>query len=160
VGSLAYAKAHEAELAGCVAVLNTDNGAGHPKGWKAEGRRDVALALEPISRSLLGGLGGGAVEMTVTFDTDHASFMLHGVPVLDLLVDGGNYGLVHHLPSDTVDKVDEHNLAAGAAVVAVTALALADSTAPFAPHVDHAAVEKIIKEDGMDEYLRYIGLWK
>jgi hypothetical protein len=160
VGSMAYVQAHEAELAGCVAVLNTDNGAGHPKGWKTEARRDVAAALEPISRTLLVGLGGDAVELTRTFDTDHAFFMLRGVPVLDLLVDPGNYGLVHHLPSDTVDKVEEHDLASGAAVVAVTAEALADSTAPFAPHVDHAAVAEILKEDAMDEYLSYVGLWR
>src|SRR5205085_2491906 len=34
LGSDAYVKAHAAELGSCLAVLNTDNGAGHPDGWK------------------------------------------------------------------------------------------------------------------------------
>src|SRR5262249_16773973 len=145
VGSLAYVRAHEAELGRCVAVLNTDNGAGHPKGWKVEGRTDVAAALRPLGKALLAGLGAAAIEQTITFDTDHGPFLLHGVPALDLLVDGGDYRDVHHKPSDTVDKVVEHNLALGAAVVAVTALALADSTAPFAAHIDHAAIAETLK---------------
>jgi Zn-dependent M28 family amino/carboxypeptidase len=47
LGSAAYAQAHAAELQNCVAALNTDNGAGHPKGWKYEGREDVKKALAP-----------------------------------------------------------------------------------------------------------------
>jgi hypothetical protein len=100
------------------------------------------------------------VELTRSFDTDHGPFLIRGVPALDLLVDDGNYREVHHKPSDTVDKVAEHNLALGAAVIAVTALALADSTAPFAAHIDHAAVAEILKEDGLDEYLAATGIWK
>jgi carboxypeptidase Q len=38
LGSYAYTQTHKSELDKCVAVLNTDNGAGHPKGWKVEGR--------------------------------------------------------------------------------------------------------------------------
>jgi carboxypeptidase Q len=38
LGSYAYVQAHLKEINKCVAVLNTDNGAGHPKGWKVEVR--------------------------------------------------------------------------------------------------------------------------
>ncbi|HEU4391861.1 MAG TPA: M20/M25/M40 family metallo-hydrolase, partial [Blastocatellia bacterium] len=57
LGSAAYIKSHRAELAKCVAALNTDNGAGHPKGWKLEGRNDLAEAMKSISSSFLEGLG-------------------------------------------------------------------------------------------------------
>jgi carboxypeptidase Q len=160
VGSISYAQQHAGEMAKCVAALNTDNGAGHPKGWKVEGRKDVEAALEPLSKSLLSQLGGQEISQEISFDTDHGPFMLYGVPALDLLVDDGNYDQVHHKQADTLDKVDAHDLADGAAIVAVTALALANADQPFAKHLDHAAEGEVLKKDGLDEYLKAQGLWK
>jgi hypothetical protein len=71
-------------------------------------------------------LSGQGLSQEVTFDTDHGHFMLEGIPSFDLWVDMTHYGEVHHKSSDTIDKVDAHNLAAGAAIVAVTAYALAE----------------------------------
>jgi hypothetical protein len=159
LGSEAYARAHAAELRSCVAALNTDNGAGHPKGWKYEGREDVRQALQPLG-ALLAGLGGEGLSEEMTFDTDHGHFFLAGVPALDLWVDMTHYGDVHHKPSDTFDKVNGHDLAAGAAVVAVTAYAIADAPAPFAPHADRKTVGEILKKSGVDELLAAVGLWK
>ena len=47
LGSHAYSQAHKKDLAECIAVLNTDNGSGHPKGWKVEGRADLKRDLQP-----------------------------------------------------------------------------------------------------------------
>src|SRR4051794_40885206 len=80
LGSTAYVKAHAAEMSRCVAVLNTDNGAGHPKGWKVEGRGDLSEALRPISSTYLADLSAGGISMDTSFDTDHGPFMLEGVP--------------------------------------------------------------------------------
>jgi hypothetical protein len=90
-------------------VLNTDNGAGHPKGWKVEGRTDLGDAMKPISQSLLAGMGGEGLSMDTTFDTDHGHFMPEGIRSLDLWVDMSGYGKVHHKSSDTIDKLDPHN---------------------------------------------------
>ena len=152
-------KAHKSELGKCVAVLNTDNGAGHPKGWKVEGRKDLADALMPISNSMLEGLGAGGRSPEVSFDTDHAHFMLDGIPALDLWVDMAHYGEVHHKSSDTIDKVDAHNLANGAAVVAVTAYAIAERNERIAPHIDHKAVGEILKKSNLEEFLKRMGMW-
>lgn len=160
VGSTAYVQNHAAELEKCVAVLNTDNGSGHPKGWKVEGRKDLKEAMQPISDSLLKDLSGSELSMKTTYDTDHGPFMLHGVPVLDLLVDMSKYGEVHHKSSDTFDKVDPLYLKGGAAIVAVTAWDIAQRAQPIAPHVDHAAVAEILKKAGLDEFLTQIGAWK
>ncbi|MEK6324077.1 MAG: M20/M25/M40 family metallo-hydrolase [Acidobacteriota bacterium] len=159
LGSAAYVKAHKAELGKCVAALNTDNGAGHPKGWKVEGRKDLADAMMSISNSLLEGLGAGGRSQEMTFDTDHGHFMLEGIPVLDLWVDRSHYGEVHHKSSDTIDKVDAHNLVAGAAVIAVTAYAIAERAEPIAPHIDHKAVGELLKKAKLDEFLKAMGIW-
>jgi hypothetical protein len=159
LGSLAYTQAHQAELDKCIAVLNTDNGAGHPRGWKVEGRKDLKDAMEPISASLLKGLSGDNLSMDVTYDTDHGPFLLQGIPALDLEVDMSHYMEIHHKSSDTFDKVDPLNFKADAAILAVTAWAIAQNPEPIAPHLDHAAVGEIVKKAGLEEFLKDLGVW-
>ena len=160
LGSYAYTQAHRDELNDCVAVLNTDNGAGHPKGWKVEGRKDLKEAMQPWSDALLKDLNGGDLSLDTTYDTDHGPFMLYGIPSLDLWVDMSKYGEIHHKSSDTIDKVDTLDFKAGEAIVAVTAYALAQDEKPIAPHIDHAAVGEILKNSKLDELLTYVGVWK
>ena len=160
LGSYAYTQSHKSELSKCTAVLNTDNGAGHPKGWKVEGREDMKQAMQPWSDGLLQGLGGGDLSMETTYDTDHGPFLLQGIPALDLWVDLGKYFEIHHKSSDTLDKVDLLDFKAGAAILAATAYALAESEKPIARHIDHAAVGAILKNAKLDELLEHVGVWK
>ena len=160
LGSYAYSLAHQNEMNHAVAVLNTDNGAGHPKGWKVEGRKDLKDAMQPWSDGLLKDLSGGGLSMETTYDTDHGPFLLQGVPALDLWVDWGNYFDIHHKASDTLDKVDDLNFKAGEALVVATAYILAQSDKPVAPHIDHKAVGDILKDAKLDELLTYVGVWK
>ena len=159
LGSAAYVRAHQSELGKCVAVLNTDNGAGHPKGWKVEGRKDVEGAMQPISKTLLADLSGGGLSQETTFDTDHGHFMIEGVPALDLWVEMEGYGKIHHKASDTLDKVNAHSLALGTAIVAVTAYAVAEREQPIAPRLDHAAVGEIVRKANLEGFLKAIGVW-
>ena len=160
LGSFAYTQAHLAEMSECVAVLNTDNGSGHPKGWKLQSRKDLEEAMRPISDSLLKDIGGGGLSLQITYDTDHGPFMLHGIPSLDLWVDMTHYSEVHHKSSDTYDKVDAIDFKAGAAIVAVTAWVIAEDPKAIAPHIDHAAVAEILKKADLDHLLVYIGHWQ
>jgi len=160
LGSYAYAQAHKSELSHCVAVLNTDNGTGHPKGWKVEGRKDLKDAMQPWSDALLKDLSGGDLSMETTYDTDHGPFLLDGVPALDLWVDMSKYFEIHHKASDTIDKVDRLDFKAGEAIVAITAYAIAQSEKPIAPHIDHAAVGAILKDAKLDDFLEHVGVWK
>ncbi len=160
LGSYAYSLNHRKEMAKCVAVLNTDNGAGHPKGWKVEGRADLKQAMQPVSDALLRDMSGGDLSLETTYDTDHGPFMLQGVPVLDEWVDMTKYFEVHHKSSDTLDKVDPLEFKADEAILAATAWALAESDKPIAPHIDHAAVGEILKNAKLDELLEEVGVWK
>jgi len=160
LGSYAYTQTHYNDLSKCVAVLNTDNGAGHPKGWKVEGREDLKKAMQPWSDGLLKDLSGGDLSLDTTYDTDHGPFMLQGIPALDLWVDMSHYMEIHHKSSDTFDKVDGLEFKAGEAIVAVTAYALAQSDTPIAPHIDHDAVEEIVKKAKLEDLLVNVGVWK
>ncbi len=160
LGSYAYTQSHKSELDKCVAVLNTDNGAGHPKGWKVEGREDLRKAMQPWSDGLLKNLNGGDLSLETSYDTDHGPFMLQGIPSLDLWVDMTHYMEIHHKSSDTFDKVDVLDFKGGEVIVAVTAYAIAQSETPLAPHIDHAAVSEILKKAKLDEMLEHVGVWK
>jgi hypothetical protein len=160
LGSYAYTQAHRSELNKCVAVLNTDNGAGHPKGWKVEGREDLRKAMQPWSAGLLKDLNGGDLSLDTTYDTDHGPFVLQGIPALDLWVDMSHYMEIHHKSSDTLDKVDGLDFKGGEVIVAVTAYAIAQSETPIAPHIDHDAVAEIVKKANLEEMLVNVGVWK
>jgi hypothetical protein len=160
LGSYAYTQAHQSELNECVAVLNTDNGAGHPKGWKVEGREDLRKAMQPWSDGLLKDLNGGELSLDTTYDTDHGPFVLQGIPALDLWVDMSHYMEIHHKASDTLDKVDGLDFKAGEAIVAVTAYAIAQSETPIAAHIDHAAVGEILNKAKLEDLLEHVGVWK
>jgi carboxypeptidase Q len=160
LGSYAYTQTHKDELDKCVAVLNTDNGAGHPKGWKVQGREDLKKAMQPWSDGLLKDLDGGELSMETSYNTDHGPFVLQGIPALDLLVDMTHYMEIHHKSSDTLDKVDALDFKAGEAIVAVTAYAIAQSETPIAPHIDHAAVEQILKGAKLEDMVENVGAWK
>jgi len=160
LGSYAYVQAHLNEMGKCVAVLNTDNGSGHPKGWKVEGRKELKDAMQPISDSLLKDIGGGGLSMETTYDTDHGPFMLQGIPSLDLWVDMKPYFELHHKSSDTYDKVDPVDFKAGSAIVVATAWVIAEAPKPIVGHIDHAAVAEMLKKEGLDQLLTDVGQWK
>jgi carboxypeptidase Q len=160
LGSYAYSQTHKDELDKCVAVLNTDNGAGHPKGWKVEGREDLKKAMQPWSDGLLKDLNGGDLSLDTTYDTDHGPFLLQGIPALDLWVDESHYFEIHHKSSDTLDKVDSLDFKGGEVIVAVTAYAIAQSETPIAAHIDHEAVSEIIKKAKLEDMLVNVGVWK
>jgi hypothetical protein len=137
LGSATYARDHHDELDRIVAVLNTDGGTGAMRGWTAPGRQDVADATRRLMRGLLDPLGPGAgavdTSMQYAFDSDHAPFVREGIPTLDLNPDDGPYEEVHHKASDTLLRVDAHNLVVGTATVALTAFAVADAPTRLAP---------------------------
>jgi hypothetical protein len=159
LGSRAYVKEHTKELDHCVAVVNTDNGAGRPRGWIVEGREDLKAALAQLVPIYLNGYGADNVSLETTFDTDQGPFMLHGIPSFDLWVDDLPYNAVHHKSSDTVDKVDPAYFKADGALVAVLAYVIAQKEQVIAAHLNHDAVGEILKKAELDGYLIAHGDW-
>jgi hypothetical protein len=161
-GSRAYVHAHDADLAHCIANINTDGGSGRVLGFLTPGRRDVAAALRPISEALLAGLGANGIDesMRYAFQSDDGAFILEGIPALDLNPDDAKYEDIHHTPSDTMDRVNRRDLAVGAATVAITAYALADAAQPIARRLDHAAIASMLAAARMDRVLQAYGWWK
>ncbi len=135
LGSNAYARAHAAELDDCVAVLNADAGTGRQLGWTAPGRSDVARVGQSVVAPTLAPIGGIEFDesMRYAFQSDGAAFVREGVPVLDLNADDSRYEEIHHKATDTLARLNSRHLAAGAAIVAATAYAVADAPDRIAP---------------------------
>ena len=112
-----------------IAYLNTDAGSGALIGWTAPGRRDVAEAARRLVQPLLAPAVPVAFDasMQYAFQSDGAAFIHAGVPTLDLNADDRPYEEIHHKATDTIERVDEHNVVAGAATVAASAYAIADA---------------------------------
>jgi carboxypeptidase Q len=161
LGSGAYVRQHIAEMSKIDAVLVTDSGSQPAKGWNVSEREDEKGSLAAL-KPLLSGLGadGVASDVEYAFQTDYAAFDVLGVPCLVLWTETDKYMLLHHKASDTFDSVVEKDLVQGAVVTAVTAYAIADSAAPFAPHLSVADAQAMIKKAGRLEeynYLKSIG---
>lgn len=157
-GSAMFIKTHRSELPGCIAVLNTDNGAGPPRGWYVNGRQDLREAMRPISARLRD-LRADGLSMDASCGSDDCPFLLEGIPALKLWVDTAQYRQVHHQASDTFDKVDANSFRAGGAVVAMTTYAIADAPSRLAPHIGQDTVRQILRTAKPDVELVY-SLWK
>jgi carboxypeptidase Q len=125
LGSRAYAATHAAEADSIQAVLVLDNGTGAITGQALQGREDLehlwAELLAPVAA-----LGADSIRSASKSGTDHLSFLPYGVPGFnfDQIVRGYNH--THHSESDTFDKAVEGDLKQAAAVMAVTAVELAN----------------------------------
>jgi carboxypeptidase Q len=125
LGSRAYAAAHVAEADSIQAVLVLDNGTGAITGQALQGRNDLehlwAELLAPVAK-----LGADSIRSASKMGTDHLSFLPYGVPGFnfDQIVRGYNH--THHSQTDTFDHAVEGDLKQAAAVMAVTAVELAN----------------------------------
>ena len=155
LGSMAYIHQHASEMKHCIVALNSSLGAGHPIGWAVRGNNELRSAMSPLSESLYG-LSGGGLKAEVKFEelSDWATFLVAGIPALDLWVDMAPYWEIHHKPSDTFDKIDVHNLTAGTAIVAVTAYQIAEQPTPIVKHLEQAAIDKVLENAGLYDTVR------
>ena len=123
-GGNAYRDAHRAELDKHIAAIESDGGVFKPLGFGFTGS-DSAFAIVRQIGSLLAGVGAGEIARGGG-GADIGPIMALGVPGLGLNVDGTKYFWYHHTDADTVDKLDQRDVALCVAVMAVMAYVLAD----------------------------------
>jgi hypothetical protein len=145
LGSRAYAAAHAAEAPRIQAVLVLDNGTGRIKGQALQGRDE----LEQLWRDLLAPvapLGASEVRKANKSGTDHLAFIPYGVPGFNFDQETRGYNHTHHSQVDTYDHAVPGDLMQASAVMAVTAVGLANLDAllprgPVAPVTPPAAMK-------------------
>ncbi len=128
-GAATYAQEHAGQLADHIAALESDLGCDHPYGLIYSGPQQLGEYLRPISEALAP-IGAAMLERSEDTGEDIASIVTKGVPGFAPAQDSRTYFNYHHTAADTFDKVDPKHLAENAAVMAVTAYALADAATP------------------------------
>ena len=133
-GAATYAQEHAAQLGNHIAALESDLGCDHPTGITYAGSPQLEEYLRPVAAALAP-IGASVLTRGEDAGEDIAAIVSKGVPGLTPTQDSRFYFNYHHTSADTLDKVDPHQLAENAAVMAVTAYALADAAAaaPRAP---------------------------
>jgi Zn-dependent M28 family amino/carboxypeptidase len=159
LGSLAYVRAHRAELDSVTAVIVHDMGVGKIAGYSLGGRRDIEKALvqamEPVA-----GRGANAHSYDAFFGTDHFDFLLEGVPALVAVQDTSEYVPVYHSSADTLDKVSFSAVRDEAGIAAVTVYNIADSLEPLGKRLNRDQLQHLLEETGVDDQMRFLGLWE
>jgi carboxypeptidase Q len=128
-GAATYGREHATEFANYVAAMESDLGCDHPTGLFLSSPA-LGKYLAPVGEALRP-IGAAALTSVVEIPSeDLAPMIADGVPSLAPAQDSRFYFNYHHTAADTLDKVDGRYLAENAAVIAVTAYALADASIP------------------------------
>ncbi len=130
-GAQTYAKDHANDLGNHIGAIESDLGAGHPTGVYFQGGAALDEWLKPLAR-VLAPMGAPLLERSAETGEDINAITEKGVPGFAPIQDSRYYFNYHHTAADTFDKVNPRELGENAAVMAVTAYAVADAatTAP------------------------------
>jgi carboxypeptidase Q len=129
-GSKAYAKEHAKDWPNHFAAIEIDNGADHPVGLNIKGKPEVKAMLAPVA-AVLQESGAGILRLVEHCGADIEPMEEIGVPAFSPIQDSRFYFNYHHTSADTLDKIVPKQLRENAAVVAVSAYALANAEQPL-----------------------------
>lgn len=129
-GGKTYAIDHEKEIANHFAAIETDGGAGHPLGINYATKPEAKSFFDPLAK-ILQSSGAGVLNHVEHPGADIGPLTKLGVPGFSPIQDNRTYFNYHHTAADTLDKIVPRELAENAAVVAVTAYALANLEKPL-----------------------------
>ncbi len=129
-GGEAYARDHAAEAANHFAAMESDLGADHPSGIIVGAKPEARELLTPIAE-VLSTQGAGLLRVGGEAGADVGPLAMLHVPTFAPIQDSRRYFNYHHTAADTLDKIDPHLLQENAAVMAVTADALANLEVPL-----------------------------
>lgn len=158
LGSLAYTKMHQSEMANHVAAVILDNGQGPVVSLQLGGRADLIPAVEKFAGALQA-FGNLAVTDEVEFGTDTGPFIMAGLPGINLDQDSPEYKYTHHSAADTFDKVRPEVLERNATIMALTAFWIADRPDRLATPWPAEKTARMLVAKHEDVELKLFHLW-
>jgi len=158
LGSLAYTKAHHAEMGDFVAALVLDSGPGPIVAFDLDGRKDLIPSIEPFTRAVQA-LGAIQLDEKTEFGTDTLPFTLEGVPGINLDQDSPDYDRTHHSAADTFDKVRADYLLRDTTLLALTAYWVAARPERLATPWPPDKTARMLIDLHEDQQLKLFGLW-
>lgn len=158
VGSFAYVKEHQSEMANHLGDIILDGGQGAVNGIDVGGHDELKESVAAFAKTLRA-MGVTSVGSDPEFGTDTGPFILAGVPGINMSQDGSQYGTTHHSAADTLDKVDAAILSRNAAIEAVLAFWIADQPGRFSSPWPAERTKKMLIDTHHDAELKSYGIW-
>jgi carboxypeptidase Q len=158
LGSLAYTKMHQAEMANHVAAVILDNGQGPVVAMNLGGRADLIPAVNDFAKTLQA-FGNISVDDNLEFGTDTGPFSLAGLPGINLDQDSPDYKYTHHSAVDTYDKVKPDILSRDTAVMALTSFWIADRADRLASPWPAEKTARMLIDKKQDGMLKAFHIW-
>ena len=158
LGSFAYVKQHQSEMANHLGDLVLDGGQGPIRGFSLGGRDDVVESFRPFGRSLAA-FRNLSIDDHISFGTDTGPFSLAGLPGIDLNNGSPEYRYTHHSAADALEAVDPAVLANNATIMALTAFWIADRPERFASPWPAERTARKFEAEHEDVMLKAFGLW-
>jgi Zn-dependent M28 family amino/carboxypeptidase len=158
IGSAAWERKHRAEMENVIADVVFDTGTGKLTGYSLGGRKDIVDAVKQLTAPVRD-LGMQEMTTDAFVGTDNLHLLLQGIPTLVANQKEENYLENYHASSDTFDKVDFAHLKDNLVVATATVFAIADSDERFGKRQSIGEVEALVKETGLDEQMRVMGMW-
>jgi hypothetical protein len=130
-GGRDYAKRHAGELAKHVAAIESDAGVAEPIGFRTTLKDEALAAFVARVEPILKRVGATEFETATSTGADTGPLLDAGVTGFGYMPDGRKYFEYHHTPADTLDKVDPHHLAQGAAAISALTYFLSEYPDPL-----------------------------
>jgi carboxypeptidase Q len=158
LGSFAYVKTHEREMANHLGDLVLDEGQGPVKEFELGGRDDLVPEFRNFVKSL-SNIRGAKVSDKVSYDTDTGPFITAGLPGINMNQDSPDYMYTHHSAADALEAVKPEILAQDATLMAVTAYWIVDRQERFAKPWPAKKTATMLREQRQYEMLKAFHLW-
>jgi len=158
LGSYAYVKQHQLEMANHLGDLVLDEGQGPVKEFQLGGRDDLVGDFQNFVDSLAN-IRSIRVSDKVEFGTDTGPFIMAGLPGINMNQDSPDYKYTHHSAADALEEVKPDVLAQDATLMAMTAFWIADRPERFAKPWPANKTAAMLRAQHQFEFLRATGLW-
>jgi hypothetical protein len=158
LGSYAYVKQHQAEMANHLGDLVLDEGQGPVKEFQLGGRDDLVGDFQHFVDALAN-IRSIKVNDKVEFGTDTGPFIIAGLPGINMNQDSPEYKYTHHSAADALEEVKPDVLAQDATLMAMTAFWIADRPERFAKPWPANKTAAMLRAQHQFEFLKAAGLW-
>jgi len=158
LGSYAYVKQHQSEMASHLGDLVLDEGQGPVKEFQLGGRDDLVGDFQNFVDSLAN-IRSLKVSDKVEFGTDTGPFIMAGLPGINMNQDSPEYKFTHHSAADALEEVKPDVLAQDATLMAMTAFWIADRPERWAKPWPANKTAAMLRAQHQFEFLKASGLW-
>ncbi len=158
LGSFAYVKQHQSEMANHLGDLVLDEGQGPVKEFQLGGRDDLIGAFQPLADAV-SNIQSVKVNDKVEFGTDTGPFILAGLPGINMNQDSPEYKFTHHSAADALEAVKPEVLAQDAAIMGMAAFWIADRAERLAKPWPAKKTATMLRQHHQFDMLKAFGLW-